>query len=49
MPTMIVLVNLKEDVTPEEYERWTNHFEKQGFAKWLASLRDFMELRKVAV
>ncbi|MBA2713881.1 MAG: hypothetical protein H0U55_10075 [Rubrobacteraceae bacterium] len=22
MPTMVVLVNLKEDVTPEEYERW---------------------------
>jgi len=22
MPTMIVLVNLKDDVTPEEYERW---------------------------
>ena len=22
MPTMIVLVNLKEDVVPEEYERW---------------------------
>ena len=22
MPTMIVLVNLKEDVTPQEYERW---------------------------
>jgi hypothetical protein len=22
VPTMIVLVNLKEDVTPEEYERW---------------------------
>lgn len=34
---------------PEEHERWTNHFEKQGFAKWLASLRDFMDLRKVAV
>ena len=23
MPTMIVLVNLKESVSPEEYERWT--------------------------
>ncbi len=22
MPTMIVLVNLKDDVAPEEYERW---------------------------
>ena len=22
MPTMVVLVNLKEDVTPEAYERW---------------------------
>ena len=22
MPTMIVLVNLKEDVAPEDYERW---------------------------
>ena len=22
MPTMIVLVNLKEGVSPEEYERW---------------------------
>lgn len=22
MPTMIVLVNLKENVTPEDYERW---------------------------
>ena len=24
MPTMIVLVNLKEDVAAEEYERWLN-------------------------
>jgi hypothetical protein len=22
MPTMVVLVNLKDDVPPEEYERW---------------------------
>src|SRR5215212_8604442 len=22
MPTMVVLVNLKDDVSPEEYERW---------------------------
>lgn len=22
MPTMIVLINLKEDVAPDEYERW---------------------------
>ena len=22
MPTMVVLVNLKDDVAPEEYERW---------------------------
>jgi hypothetical protein len=22
MPTMVVLVNLKEDMAPEEYERW---------------------------
>jgi len=29
----------------EEYDRWTRHFENEGFAKWLAALRRFMESR----
>ena len=33
------------DCAAEEYERWTSYFEKQGFARWLAALRDFMEGR----
>ena len=27
----------------EECEHWTNHFEKESFAKWLGSLRNFMK------
>ena len=30
------------DCAADEYERWTNHFEKEGFARWLAALRRFM-------
>jgi polyketide cyclase/dehydrase/lipid transport protein len=30
------------DCAAEEYDRWTNHFEKEGFAKWLSALRHFM-------
>jgi len=31
------------DCAADEYDRWTNHFEQEGFAKWLAALRRFME------
>jgi Polyketide cyclase / dehydrase and lipid transport len=30
------------DCAADEYDRWTKHFEKEGFAKWLAALRRFM-------
>ncbi len=31
------------DCAADEYDRWTHHFEKEGFAKWLSALRQFME------
>jgi hypothetical protein len=31
------------DCAAEELERWTRHFEKEGFAKWLSALRGFMQ------
>jgi hypothetical protein len=31
------------DCAVEEQERWTRYFEKEGFAKWLAALRRFMQ------
>jgi hypothetical protein len=34
------------DCAAEEYDRWTNHFEKEGFARWLCALRQFMETGK---
>jgi hypothetical protein len=30
------------DCAADERERWVDHFEKQGFAKWLGALRHFM-------
>jgi hypothetical protein len=33
------------DCTPEELERWTRYFEKEGFATWLAALRDHLTKR----
>jgi hypothetical protein len=30
------------DCAPDERARWINHFERQGFAKWLAALDDHM-------
>jgi hypothetical protein len=30
------------DCAADEYDRWTRHFEKEGFAKWLSALRGFM-------
>jgi hypothetical protein len=30
------------DCAADELDRWTNHFEKAGFATWLAALRQFM-------
>ena len=30
------------DCAAEELDRWTNHFEQEGFAKWLAALGQFM-------
>jgi hypothetical protein len=34
------------DCAAEEYDRWTKHFEKEGFAKWLAALRRFMQAKR---
>jgi hypothetical protein len=31
------------DCAAEERERWTRHFEREGFAKWLGALRAFMQ------
>jgi len=31
------------DCAPEDQDRWTDHFAQQGFAKWLAALRRFMD------
>jgi hypothetical protein len=33
------------DCAADEYERWTSHFERQGFATWLAALRAFMQAK----
>ncbi len=30
------------DCAIEERDKWTKHFEQEGFAKWLAALRRFM-------
>jgi Polyketide cyclase / dehydrase and lipid transport len=30
------------DCAADEREKWVNHFESNGFAKWLDALRDFM-------
>jgi polyketide cyclase/dehydrase/lipid transport protein len=30
------------DCAADEQDRWTSHFEQQGFAKWLEALRRFM-------
>lgn len=34
------------DCAADEYDRWTRHFENEGFAKWLAALRRFMQAAK---
>lgn len=31
------------DCAAEERDHWTNHFEREGFARWLAALRRYME------
>ena len=36
------------DCAADEREHWTNHFEREGFAKWLAALRRFMAAEKRA-
>ncbi|MGB6348630.1 MAG: SRPBCC family protein [Pseudolabrys sp.] len=33
------------DCAAEEYDHWTKHFENEGFAKWLAALRRFMQTK----
>ena len=33
------------DCAAEEREHWTRYFEREGFAKWLAALREFMRQR----
>jgi len=30
------------DCADDERDKWVKHFERQGFAKWLAALRQFM-------
>jgi hypothetical protein len=44
MPTMIVLVNLKESVSPEEYERWIIESYAPA-AKALPSVEDWRDYR----
>ena len=44
MPTMIVLVNLKEGVSPEEYERWIIESYVPA-AKALPSVEDWRDYR----
>ena len=44
MPTMIVLVNLKEGVSPEEYERWIIESYAPA-AKALPSVEDWRDYR----
>ena len=44
MPTMIVRVNLKEGVSPEEYERWTVE-SYAPVAKALPSVEDWRDYR----
>jgi len=34
------------DCAADECDRWANHFEKEGFAKWLSALCDFMATRE---
>jgi len=34
------------DCATDELDRWTTHFEQQGFAVWLAALREFMRARR---
>jgi Polyketide cyclase / dehydrase and lipid transport len=36
------------DCAAEDYDRWTRHFTHEGFAKWLAALRRFMDARETA-
>lgn len=31
------------DCASDEYDRWTNYFEKDGFAKWLGALRRYIQ------
>ena len=37
------------DCAAEERDRWTRHFEREGFARWLAALRQFVAERNRAV
>lgn len=46
MPTMFVLVNLKEDVTPAAYERWLEESYVPAVL-WLASVDDWRGHRVV--
>src|SRR5262245_43824906 len=36
----------KFDCAAEERDKWVNYFAKEGFAKWLAALRQFMAKRQ---
>ena len=35
------------DCAEDEHDRWVDHFGRQGFAVWLAALRQFMEERRL--
>lgn len=37
------------DCAPGEVERWTGFYAREGFAKWLAALRDYMRARPAPV
>lgn len=51
MPTMIVLVNLKEGVSPEEYERWIIESyapaAKSLFGKAHAALANRLSIKRI--
>jgi len=36
------------DCAAEERDRWVTYFAREGFAAWLAALRDFMRARQAA-
>lgn len=37
------------DCQDRERDRWIDHFEREGFARWLAALRQFMDERRIGI